>query len=392
MPPFSRGGSHLLRRLQTRASSSKPPTNKPPSPTSKLPSKLLPKRPLNSRPTTLESRRTARAKPSAEKPVAEKKVSSFDPLYGFTVLRISLSQSLASFLRQVHKQHARLPQPIRYTINFIYLLGVAFALIVPPVIVFRNHFYDIIRVTGPSMSPYLNTDFEDGATSVHDITRSTDRILLKLYRPRYDLRRGMVVAFRTPHDPERWAIKRIVALQGDRVYPLAHYPGLEALCGKGLIVPFGHMWVEGDVSDSNKKDSSMDSNIYGPVSTGLVLGKALNVNTSLFGRWIPIDSDHFKLPGRVQIDAVTLQDPDEEHQSQQFEAIFQNGKAIEILEALKRGLREEEGVQRCKENPELLDLFHIIRTQAKRQTYKRDSQTAEVATSLLEVVDDLLAD
>jgi mitochondrial inner membrane protease subunit 2 len=272
------------------------------------------------------------------------------------------------------------------------MLGIVFALVAPPAMVFRNHFYDIIRVTGPSMSPYLNTDFEDGTTGVHDITRSTDRILLKLYRPRSELRRGMVVAFRTPHDPEKWAIKRIVGLQGDRVFPLAHYPGLDTLDGKGLIVPFGHMWVEGDVSDSNKKDASLDSNIYGPVSTGLVIGKATHVITSLFSRWMRIDYSHFKLPGRVQTDAVTLRDPDEEYQSKEFEEMFRSGKAVEILEALRRGLQETGRVERYKENPELLALFDVIRTQAKRQVSMGDSHASEVAASLLAAVDDMLGD
>jgi mitochondrial inner membrane protease subunit 2 len=242
------------------------------------------------------------------------------------------------------------------------------------------------------MSPYLNTDFEDGTTGVHDITRSSDRILLKLYRPRSDLRRGMVVAFRTPHDPEKWAIKRIVALQGDRVFPLAHFPGLNALEERGLIIPFGHMWVEGDVSDSNKKDASLDSNTYGPISTGLVIGKATHVIASLFSLWTRIDYTHFKLPARVQTNAVTLRDPDEEYQSKEFEEMFQNGKAAEILEALRMGLQEKGRVDKDKANPELLVLFDVIRTQAERQISNGDSHASGVAASLLAVVDDLLGD
>ena len=263
-------------------------------------------------------------------------------------------------------------------------------LIVPPAMVFRNHFFDIIRVTGPSMSPYLNTDFEDGTTGVHDITKSTDRILLNLYRPRYNLRRGMVVAFRTPHDPEKWAIKRIVAMPGDRVVPLAHYPGLEALDGRGLIVPFGHIWVEGDVSDSSKKDASMDSNIYGPISTGLVTGKATHVITSFFSRWTPIDPNLFKIPERVQEDVVALQDTDEGRQSQGFEEMFQDAKWVEILKALSRGLQKEGAAEKFRENPELQDFFHNIRTQAKRQVTRRDSQTDVVAAEILAIVDDLI--
>jgi mitochondrial inner membrane protease subunit 2 len=379
MPPIKKPQSGAPRSTPSSVSAPRPDTQpfketllaQPPKPLHKRPSDLPPTKP------------TLPSTPSTEPPIPKKPSR-------FTLLRLSISRFSASFFRQIHQQYARLPQPIRHTVSFLYLLGIVITLLAPPAIVFRNHFYDIIRVTGPSMSPYLNTDFEDGTTGVHDITKSTDRILLKLYRPRSDLRRGMVVAFRTPHDPEKWAIKRIVALQGDRVFPLAHYPGLNALEERGLIIPFGHMWVEGDVSDSNKKDASLDSNTYGPISTGLVIGKATHVIASLFSRWARIDYTHFKLPGRVQTDAVTLQDPDEEYQSKEFEEMFQNGKAAEVLEALRMGLQKKGRVDKEKVDPELLVLFDVIRTQAERQVSKGDNQASEVAASLLAVVDDLL--
>lgn len=202
----------------------------------------------------------------------------------------------------------------------------------------------------------------------------------------------MVVAFRKPHDPEEWAIKRIVALQGDRVFPLPHYPGIENLKGKGLIVPFGHIWVEGDVPDTNKKDASLDSNIYGSISTGLVLGKATHVITSFFKPWTTVDYEHFKLPQRVQIDAVTLQDPDEEHSSQVFEEMFRNGKASELLTFLKRTLQEEGSAEKCRQNPDLVDLFHVTRKEAQRQLLKYDAQTTNLAKDLLAIVDDILGE
>jgi mitochondrial inner membrane protease subunit 2 len=277
------------------------------------------------------------------------------------------------------------------------LLGIVLALILPPTMVFRNHFYDIIRVTGPSMSPYLNTDFEDGsgaATDVHDITKSTDRILLNLYEPRKNLRRGMVVAFRTPHDPEKWAIKRVVALQGDRVFPLVHYPGFEALEGRGLVIPFGHMWVEGDVSDSNKKDASMDSNIYGPISTGLVMGKATHVITSFFSKWISIDSTHFKLPARVQTDAFALSNPDQEYQAQKLAETFHNGQAAEILKALKKRLQDQRTVERCRNDPDMVQMLHVIGDGAyiQREKAENDALTSELASSLLATVIQLLGE
>ncbi|NJR31468.1 hypothetical protein HC762_01740 [bacterium] len=305
---------------------------------------------------------------------------------------MSLSYSRATLLHRLRKQYARLPHPVRHTVNFAYLLSIALALIIPPVLVFRNHFYDIVRVTGPSMSPYLNTDFEDGSADVHDITKSTDRILLDLYRPRDNLERGMVIAFRTPHDPERWAVKRILALQGDRVFPLAHYPDFCALQGKGLVIPYGHMWLEGDVSDSNKKDSSLDSNVYGPVSTGLVVGKATYVITSLFSRWIAVDFKHFKLPARIQKDALKLEDPDQEYQSREFEKMFRNGKAAEILALLKGRLKEEGRLEEYQKNSELVLMLRSLRAQANVQLMERDGKTHALAMDFKTLIDDILED
>lgn len=40
-------------------------------------------------------------------------------------------------------------------------------------------------------------------------------------------------------------------------------------------VPLGHMWVEGDHPDDSR--SSIDSNTYGPVAVGLLVGKVMGV-------------------------------------------------------------------------------------------------------------------
>lgn len=158
------------------------------------------------------------------------------------------------------------------------------------------------------MSPYINPGFVEGEEdNIRDVTKGGDKILLKLWFPRANLQRGKVIAFRTPHDPEKWAIKRVVAVQGDRVFPLPHYPDYEKLGGKGLIVPHGHLWVEGDISDDLKQNTSIDSNYYGPISTGLVVGEAVKVAPSLLGKWTNIEALHFKIPERVHPDAVELE-------------------------------------------------------------------------------------
>lgn len=60
---------------------------------------------------------------------------------------------------------------------------------------------------------------------------------------------------RSPQDPNLLTTKRIIALEGDIVHPLApHSP-------QAVRIPAGHCWVEGD-----SRHHSRDSNTYGPVS------------------------------------------------------------------------------------------------------------------------------
>lgn len=69
---------------------------------------------------------------------------------------------------------------------------------------------------------------------------------------------------RSPMNPERYAVKRIIALEGDIVLTKSPYPHSRE------EVPFGHVWVEGDQVDGNK---TMDSNRVGPVSKSLIVGR-----------------------------------------------------------------------------------------------------------------------
>lgn len=62
---------------------------------------------------------------------------------------------------------------------------------------------------------------------------------------------------RSPDDPEKSLVKRIIALEGDLVKPRPNSRSR----GQMIKIPKGHCWVEGD----NWK-SSRDSNSFGPVS------------------------------------------------------------------------------------------------------------------------------
>ena len=65
------------------------------------------------------------------------------------------------------------------------------------------------------------------------------------------------------------AIKRIVAVEGDRVETKAPYPFSKE------DVPTGHVWMEGEHPMSEQR--SYDSNYYGPVSKSLIVGKVVGV-------------------------------------------------------------------------------------------------------------------
>ena len=74
--------------------------------------------------------------------------------------------------------------------------------------------------------------------------------------------------YRSPSNPAHTAIKRIIALPGDRV--TTRSPCLQPT----QVVPWNHIWVEGDADDPRK---SLDSNTYGPVSMSLISGRVVGV-------------------------------------------------------------------------------------------------------------------
>ena len=73
--------------------------------------------------------------------------------------------------------------------------------------------------------------------------------------------------FRSPENPEKLLTKRVVGIQGDIIRPKSPpYPKSE------VKIPRNHFWVEGDNSFH-----SIDSNKFGPVSQGLVIGKVVTI-------------------------------------------------------------------------------------------------------------------
>ena len=158
-------------------------------------------------------------------------------------------------------------------------------LYLPLFIYFHDHVYQIMPVTGPSMSPFLNSEF--------DSSLQRDYLLVSM-RPASTtlpaLKRGSVVAFWSPRNPERMAVKRIIALPGDEVSETRHpYPFRKEL------VPQGCVWVEGDSPDPRK---SLDSNTYGPVPVSLITGV---VKASIWPRPCWVDWRDWKGSERVKM-------------------------------------------------------------------------------------------
>lgn len=149
--------------------------------------------------------------------------------------------------------------------------------------------FTTVKVSGDSMYPTL----EDG-----------DRIFLQISG--YDYTYGDIVVFtRTDSEGKSVnAVKRVIALGGDTVacdienkiwiingtpleepYFNGEYSdnyfdkmyGKEAICGEGITVPQGYLFVLGDNRNIPGGSLSVDSHIYGPIPAASVVGKVLRV-------------------------------------------------------------------------------------------------------------------
>ncbi|KAJ1996799.1 hypothetical protein H4R26_006059, partial [Coemansia thaxteri] len=109
---------------------------------------------------------------------------------------------------------------------------------------------EIAPAFGPSMLPTLNMN--------------GDVLLIeRLPGWRSRLRVGDMVAFTTPHNPGRRAVKRLLAVGGDTV---CVDPTKDVL--SFVQVPRGHVWLQGD-----NYTNSTDSRVYGPIPLGLLHGR-----------------------------------------------------------------------------------------------------------------------
>uniref|UniRef100_A0ACD5WXT7 Uncharacterized protein n=1 Tax=Avena sativa TaxID=4498 RepID=A0ACD5WXT7_AVESA len=77
---------------------------------------------------------------------------------------------------------------------------------------------------------------------------------------------GDVVQFVSPEDPRKTVMKRVLGMEGDAVTYLVDPGNSDA--SKTVVVPKGHIWVQGD-----NIYASRDSRQFGPVPYGLVNGR-----------------------------------------------------------------------------------------------------------------------
>ncbi|XP_069385269.1 mitochondrial inner membrane protease subunit 2 isoform X1 [Paralichthys olivaceus] len=140
----------------------------------------------------------------------------------------------------------------RYVRAFVSGLFVA----VPVTVTVLDRFAYVARVEGASMQPSLNPDSGSDC----------DVVLLNRWSVRnYEVQRGDIVSVVSPKNPQQKIIKRVIGLEGDFIRTLSYK-------NRYVRVPDGHFWIEGD-----HHGHSLDSNSFGPVSVGLLHGRASHI-------------------------------------------------------------------------------------------------------------------
>ncbi|CAI7625028.1 unnamed protein product [Penicillium glandicola] len=172
---------------------------------------------------------------------------------------------ISHFLTTLRQRISALPYPVRRACRTLRWI----APVVPIALFIPDHVMQVMWVRGPSMTPYLNEEYAQMQTK-------SDIVAVNMwpwgsilpFKKERKLERGMIVTFRSPANPSHIAIKRVIGLPGDRITTR------EPCMRQTQIVPWNHVWLEGDAEDPRK---TLDSNTYGPVSLSLITGRVFAV-------------------------------------------------------------------------------------------------------------------
>ncbi|XP_037043480.1 mitochondrial inner membrane protease subunit 1 [Bradysia coprophila] len=133
---------------------------------------------------------------------------------------------------------------------------------------------DFVICSGPSMEPTLRSNN----------ILITERISPRLQR----ISRNDIIIAKNPNNPKQNICKRVIGLPGDKILTPIHLnpftnndsnstvdqtddkSSTTILSSKIVVVPRGHVWIEGDNSGN-----SSDSRFYGPIPQGLIRSRAM---------------------------------------------------------------------------------------------------------------------
>ncbi|KAK3119147.1 hypothetical protein QOZ80_9BG0714660 [Eleusine coracana subsp. coracana] len=119
--------------------------------------------------------------------------------------------------------------------------------------VIDHHVLSLSHVRGPSMLPAMNL--------AGDVV-AVDKLSVRFGK----VEPGDIVLLISPEDPRKLVAKRVHGLEGETVSYFVD-PG-NSSASKTVVVPQGHVWVQGD-----NPYASRDSRQFGPVPYGLITGK-----------------------------------------------------------------------------------------------------------------------
>eukprot|EP00066_Takifugu_rubripes_P004133 XP_003967274.2 PREDICTED: mitochondrial inner membrane protease subunit 2 isoform X1 [Takifugu rubripes] len=146
-------------------------------------------------------------------------------------------------------------QQVRTGRRYLRAFVSGFFVAVPVSLTVFDRFACVARVEGASMQPSLNPEAGPG-----------DVVLLNRWSVRnHQVQRGDIVSVLSPKNPQQKIIKRVIGLEGDFIRTLSYK-------NRYVRIPDGHFWIEGD-----HHGHSMDSNSFGPVSVGLLHGRASHI-------------------------------------------------------------------------------------------------------------------